>query len=83
MSCQVEEEWESQSSYSVGLETERAALEEQLRQESAQTEEDKPEKVPEPTVPILANVLFCVKDLTSMCSFILILEVNSNFMKYD
>ncbi|KAM9435743.1 SUN domain-containing ossification factor isoform 3-T4 [Clarias gariepinus] len=40
----VEEEWESQSSYSVGLETERAALEEQLRQESAQTEEDKPEK---------------------------------------
>ncbi|KAF5900461.1 SUN domain-containing ossification factor isoform X1, partial [Clarias magur] len=40
----VEEEWESQSSYSVGLETERTALEEQLRQESAQTEEDKPEK---------------------------------------
>ncbi|XP_034169297.2 SUN domain-containing ossification factor isoform X1 [Pangasianodon hypophthalmus] len=38
----VEEEWESELSYSVGLETERAALEEQLIQDAA--EEDKPEK---------------------------------------
>lgn len=42
-SLQVEEKWESQS-YSVGLETERAALEEQLTQDTA-VEEDKPEKV--------------------------------------
>ncbi|XP_058234702.1 SUN domain-containing ossification factor isoform X3 [Hemibagrus wyckioides] len=38
----VAEEWESQSSYSVGLETERAALEQQLIKDAA--EEDKPEK---------------------------------------
>ncbi|KAK3516607.1 hypothetical protein QTP70_021944 [Hemibagrus guttatus] len=38
----VAEEWESQLSYSVGLETERAALEEQLIKDAA--EEDKPEK---------------------------------------
>lgn len=43
-SYQVEEEWESELSYSVGLEAERAAQEEQLIHDT--TEEDKPEKVP-------------------------------------
>ncbi|XP_017311990.1 SUN domain-containing ossification factor isoform X3 [Ictalurus punctatus] len=38
----VEEEWESELSYSVGLEAERAAQEEQLIHDT--TEEDKPEK---------------------------------------
>lgn len=39
------EEWESQLPYSVGLETERTALEEQLIKDAQ--EEHKPEKVPE------------------------------------
>lgn len=57
-SYQVEEEWESELSYSVGLEAERAAQEEQLIHDT--TEEDKPEKVPGGG-----------RDCIQMCSFYL------------
>ncbi|XP_046692439.1 SUN domain-containing ossification factor isoform X2 [Silurus meridionalis] len=48
---EVEEEWKLQSSYNMGLETERAALEEQLKQDTA--EDDKPEEA----VTIVEQVL--------------------------